>query len=260
MFAYSDRRVKFIFGAALVTCTWPLAFGQLIGAKDITEQDVQPPVQKASKADLAEKNKNYCIPNGGTADGVDVSLHRPVLTLAITKAELNANRSSLTLTATVRLKNIGDGSISVPWTDHRVASALISSKGDSQEFGITVATVDLYLGKAHSTDPMLSIEGEAALWAQQDNSKQSIQIGPGQWVDLKFEATVLCRIADPNTCLSRLRREKPKVSAWWYQRKLTMEMNGDCIYQTGAYTQLEIDSRPTKAEVNVPVSLALKKP
>jgi hypothetical protein len=260
MVVHSHRSVTFLVSAAIFACTWSPAFGQLVGAKDFTQGGTEPPTRALSKADLAEKNENFCLPNGGNADGVDLSSGRPALALSVTKAELDSNRSELGLTVTVRLKNLGDGSISVPWTDHRVASALMPSSGDSQEYGFTVATVDLYLGRAHTTDPMMSLKGEAALWTQPGNTEQSIKLDPGQWLEITFRTTILCQSADPNECLNRLRKEKLKVSAWWYQRRLTSEMKGDCIYQTGAYTQLEIDSEPTDVKADIPASLILEKP
>jgi hypothetical protein len=260
MFAHSHRGATFFVSAAVIAFASLPASGQLVGVKDLTQRDIQLPAEALSKADLAEKNKNFCIPNGGNADGVSVSPDHLALTLSITSAGLSANRSAPSLKVTVRLKNLGPGPVSVPWTDHRVASALMSSSGDSQKFGFTVATVDLFLGKAHTTDPMMSLNGEAALWMQLDNAEQSIKLKAGQWVDLTFRATVLCKVADPNECLKRLRQENPRVSAWWYQRQLTREMKGECIYQTGAYTELEIDSKPTEVKVDIPVNLMLDRP
>lgn len=250
----------FLASVVVLVCAWPTAFGQLVGVIDLTQPRRQTQPEAESKADVAEKLEKFCIPNGGNADGDEINPDASALTLSVTHAELNASRDGLTLTVTTQLKNHGIGSTSIPWADHKIASAEMPSEKNAQMFGFEVATIDLFLGKAHTNDPMMTLPKEAALWMQPGYTGQSIKLNAGEWIDITFKSPVLCRVADPNECLKRLRRENLKVSAWWYQRLLTREMRGDCIYQTGAYTQHEIDSQPTELLVKIPDDLVLPKP
>jgi len=234
--------------------------GQIVGTKDLTKLGNQIPEEAGSKADVAIKNESFCDSYQGVADGVEVNPDLPALTISITKAELNTDRKGLSLTTTLQLKNHGIGPILIPWTDHRIPSAAISSEGNFQKFAYILATVDLFFGDAHTTDPMMSLAGEAALWMQPANTEQSIKLDTGQWINVILKADVVCRLADPNDCLDRLRKEPARVSAWWYQRLLTTTMKGNCISLDGAYTQLEIDSHPTSISVNVPDDFKLGKP
>lgn len=260
MFAHPICRKKFFLGVAMIVCTSVPAFGQLLGEKDLTRQDTQSPVQAPSKADLAQKSENYCDPGGGVADGEAIMPDFPVLRFSITKALLNADRGKLNLNVTAELRNLGGGLISIPWSDHRVAQALTSTSGDTQDFGLTVATIDLFVGDAFSKDPALSLKGQAVLWMQPGNQEQSVMLRPGQWVNVTFGAVVLCKLADANECVKRLHKEGLNVSAWWYQRELTTQMKGYCIYLNGAYSQLEIESKSTAVQLEIPDNFEFQKP
>jgi hypothetical protein len=218
------------------------AFAQLVGTRDLSR-----PSSPVAKTNLPAKEDEYCIPPGGVSDGFDVHYPHAKLKLTIPRAEMSVVNGELGVLATLRLKNDGDKPTTIPWSPSRVESVHISEDGQSKTLGYEVATIDFFFGRPHTKTPGLTIQGEAALWSQPDNSSQHITLRPREWVEVKFRPTVRCSEGDAASCLSRLQRDKVRFSAWWYQRLLTTTMHGDCIFANGAYTQYEIDSEVVRA-------------
>jgi hypothetical protein len=158
----------------------------------------------------------------------------------------------LGVTTTLRLKNAGEESTSIPWTASPVESIQLSDDRQSKTFGYEVATIDFYFGRPHGTNPSLSLRGEAALWSQPDNLSQHITLRPGEWVELRFRPRVLCSGGDSTSCLQRLQMDRLQISAWWYQRLLTRTMREGCIFESGAYSENEIDSDVVKITPAIP--------
>ena len=218
-----------------------LSFAQLVAAKDLSQ-----PTLLSTKTSSPTIEKKYCNPSGGISDGIDVDYPRTKLNLSISRAELNMLNGELTIATTMRLKNDGDESTSIPWSTSPVEPIKLSEDGQSKTSGYEVATIDFYFGHPHTTNSSLTLRGQAALWSQPGNLTQRIRLHPGEWIELKFRPKVLCSTGDATSCLRRLQVDKLQISAWWYQRLLTTTMREGCLFANGAYTQNEIDSSATQ--------------
>jgi hypothetical protein len=133
-----------------------------------------------------------------------------------------------------------------------VESAQLSEDGQTKTLGYELATIDFFLGPHHTNDPSLALRGEVALWSQPGNPSQLVNVRPGEWIELKFRARVVCLLNDSDACVLRRHRDKLQISAWWYQRLLTTTMQKDCIFRSGAFTQNTIDSDPVEVVSGVP--------
>jgi hypothetical protein len=189
------------------------SFGQLVGTNDLTQ-----PSPNSNAVSSSTREKDFCHPSGGVADGVELPAHPAKLTLTISRAELGMIDGQSSIIMALRLKNDGDESTSIPWSSSPVESIPLSGDWQSDTLGYEVATIDFFLGPPHSTDPVFSLRDEVALWSQPGNLSQLIQLKPGEWIELKFRARVVCKQSDSATCPLELEQRKMQVSAWWYQR------------------------------------------
>jgi len=124
----------------------------------------------------------------------------------------------------------------------------LPKQNDMKTTGYELATVDLFVGRPHIEDGTLALRSRIALWSQPENVAQSIKLRAGESVELKTRTDIACLLLDPIKCIARLRAGKLQVSAWLYQRLLTTTFKDSCIYETGAYTEREIDSKTVDVE------------
>jgi hypothetical protein len=239
MFNAFHKKLAMLFCAVLWLVSGSLASGQTVGSRDLTKE--LPAPQAGAKSGSTSYEHDFCFPSGGNADGVIVS-DDPVLTLSISKSELVIVNQKPSIDLTITLKNHGVDPALIPWSVSPVEPSQLSEANDMKTVGYEVATIDFFLGPPHTEDRILGLRTHIALWSQPENPAQSIRVRAGESVELKARTEIVCRLADSTQCVARLRASKLQVSAWWYQRLLSTTLKGSCIYQTGAYTQHELDS------------------
>jgi hypothetical protein len=146
-------RLKSSLSLAFLLCLFAAncAFAQLVGAKDLTQ--LSPTSPGSAKANSATAEKKYCDPSGGIADGDQIAYPSPKLSLSILRAELETPDSDPSIAVTLRLKNVGDESTSLPWVSWPVESAQLSEDGQTKTLGYELATIDFFLGPHHTNDP-----------------------------------------------------------------------------------------------------------
>ena len=236
--AFQEKLVMF-FCAVLWLVSGSLACGQTVGSKDLTNEP--PPTQSGAKSGATIHEHDFCFPSGGNADGEIIS-DDPVLTLSISKSELVLIDQKPSIEVTVTLKNHGVGPALIPWSVSPVEPSQLPDEDDKRTVGYEVATIDFFVGPPHREDRILGLRTHTALWSQPENPAQSIKVRAGESVEVKAKAEIVCRLADSAQCIARLRESKLQVSAWWYQRLLSTTFKGNCIFETAAYTQYELDS------------------
>jgi hypothetical protein len=232
--------IAVFLGTILWLVTGPVASAQVVGTKDLTKLATSS--QNGGEKAFASQKPEYCFPSGGNADGVILS-NGPILSLSISKADFVIVDQRPSIDLTLALKNNGIGPILVPWSTSPVEPKELPRQNDMKTSGYEVVTVDFYFGRPHTTDGGIALKSRIALWSQPENPDQTIKLMTGESVELKVRADIVCLLPDSIQCISRLRTGKLQVSAWWYQRLLTTTVKDSCIYQTGAYTEYEIDSK-----------------
>lgn len=222
-----------------------ISLAQLEASQDLSTSS--PTLQSGNRIESALKDKRVC---GFTiADGVTISGHSVKLALSIHEAKLERFSDEWWVKATVWLKNVGQVDASIPWMREAVDSKLLSKSDNKESFGYQVATVDLYFGRPHEADSRRELRGEAVLYAQPENPAQLINLQPGRWVEVILQAKVVCGKGSSLPCDPHLDAGRMQVSAWWYQRLLTTNLENDCIVSHGAYTDFEVDSAAVDLQI-----------
>jgi hypothetical protein len=139
--------------------------------------------------------------------------------------------------ALVRLKNIGENTILIPWQPDGEQVTHVSDDGTEEKY--EVADVSFRLAAGGKKSIAIPLRSEGALFAQPGDPAAYLQLDSGRWVDIKLRVAVVCGLED---CRSDIKPDNHGVlTASWYQRVLTHRVK-DCNENHGAYTVRELDS------------------
>jgi hypothetical protein len=145
-----------------------------------------------------------------------------------------------TIIATVRLKNIGDQPILVPWTTPPVEPDTDPKTGAKSW---ERATIHLTLGIREDRRRSSYLKGEANLTAAPSNRPQQVELLSGQWVDVKFEAAVECYSPESWACQPLPADGHAQLTAHWWESLSTHEEEG-CSVWSGHYESRMAESAP----------------
>ena len=221
----------------LIAASCFTAHGQLVATKDLTKQPEQ------SNAQPEKPAPKFCVNGGTISDGVVIEPDPPVLTISIKHAEIVVRDQKIFVHVTLMLKNHGVGPAIVPWSESEVEQVETAKTTDSRTLAYDLATVEFFVGEPFHASGDIHLAGHVALWAQPDNAAQTIKLQAGQWTEIESNVSVECARGTNERCLARLQSSPLEISAWWYERKLTTTMKGDCIEGSGAYTLRELESK-----------------
>jgi hypothetical protein len=224
-----------------LACVPSLLFAQQVGSKDLTIS------WRAPNDHIASPDSEKCPQIHATINhGNEVQTHpfadKPdtdVLALTISKIEPTVLHLDEDFTATVQVKNTGTGKISIPWQPDGEQAVSISK--DSAEEKYEVADVNFHLTISDKKQPPIFLQSAGAVFANPEDHTSYIELGQGQWVEMKLRGAVTCAF---ERCPGEIvPAEHAMLSAWWYQRVLTHHVSG-CNEDHGATTVRELTSTP----------------
>jgi hypothetical protein len=152
-----------------------------------------------------------------------------------------------TFYATVDVKNVGPAPLRIPWQSD--GEKVVHASADGSEEQYEVADVNFRLRTTGNQRAPMPLETEGALFAHPDNAASYLQLGPGQWVELKAKGTVECALDEcPGNLVAD---ERATLTAWWYQRVLTHHVK-DCNDDHSSRQIRQVESAPFPVVVHAP--------
>jgi hypothetical protein len=229
---------------AVVLFAAPSVAAQSVATKDFTEiadvpfehtntSDIKP--EKSTAADSAHKD---CVV--GFRDGVIVREPQEKLHLAIVNTEPRLVYAQTPITVTVRLKNVGDHRVLIPWETHQVESDIDPKTGATR---YESATIQLEFGTLPDRKNNSYLKGEATLVAAPSRREQHVELLSGQWVDIKLKAAIQCDSTESLACEPFNADEHAQLTAHWWESLFTYEEEG-CSVWRGAYKSRMLNSSP----------------
>lgn len=208
---------------------------QQAGTRDLTTAWRAPDDHVPAPSSASCENVHSTLSNGDQTQAT--SAEKIELAIAdISPARLRVGEDFV---ATVRLKNVGTGKITIPWQPDGEQVTRVSSDGTEEKY--EVADVSFRISASGKKTLAIPLQTEGALFAQPGDPAAYLQIDPGQWVDIKLKATVACGLDD---CRSDVQPDDHAVlTAWWYQRVLTHRVK-NCTEDHGVTKVREVDSAP----------------
>jgi len=218
-----------------------VAVKDLTGTASVGKAPVTPPKAPfpAGETSAPEKKGDCAIE---FLDGVIAAKTPEMLRLEITEVEPTVVHSGTSLVATVRLKNAGPTAVSVPW-----ATPPVEPDTNSKTGTMSWQMANVYLTFATSESPRNGtiLKGRAELAATPSNITQHVELLPGQWVDIKFAATLECDSSLYPAC-----GEYPlpvgggaELTAHWWEWMSTYDNDG-CNSWKGTYESRNLNSKP----------------
>jgi hypothetical protein len=223
------------------------ASAQLVATKDLTKsaptiastEETQPPSPPPGKQNADKCSDNYAI---GTRDGAISKDVPEKVQLEIVNVDPNLVYDGTTIFVTVRLKNVGDQPIFVPWETPPV-------KPDTDPKTGTASWESVYLSLTMDTreDRHRSsiLKAEANLAATPSDRAQHIPLLPGRWVDVKFRATVECYSSESWACQPLPSAGHAQLTARWSEELSTHQEDG-CSVWAGHYKSQTAESPPSQ--------------
>jgi len=149
------------------------------------------------------------------ADGVIVRQVPEKLQLEIVSADPRLVYDGTSMIVTIRLKNLGDQSVLVPWETPPIEPEPDAEGTTSYES----VSIDLTLGTLNDREKKSYLKGKASLVATPNNRSQHMELLSGQWVDLKLRAVIECATKGSWPC-QRFRADEHAqlIATWWEMR------------------------------------------
>lgn len=208
---------------------------QMVGSRDLTSNWRAPSERISVPQTCAQSGSS--IASDGSGHQADANS----LELAIVAISPSALEIGNDFTATVRLKNAGQKSVLVPSTADGEQVARISSDGTEEKYEVGDISFRLVSGKDKDRRTPVFLNSSGALFADPDDNKSYVSLGPGNWLDIKLKTTVECGLEE---CLGGIQPDNHAVlTAWWYQRVLTHKIDG-CDEKHGSFKVREVNSAP----------------
>jgi hypothetical protein len=232
-------------GAALLVATAVLSSGMASGQR-VAFHDF------ASEKSTAPATRTW-TPSGkscpGTNDqfieiacGSQRSPEPEKLSLSIEEVRPNVLHIGDQFEVTVRLDNVGQTVVRVPWQTFGPDTMQVSSDGATashQEVGLLL--------RLESAGKSNSVGGKVNLYANPVLGWSYVDLAPGNWVTIRLVGRVHC--ADDSSCKEIRPDRHAKLSARWFEY-LYQRTVKNCVPSETNLTSRKIDSRP--------VSVALK--
>ena len=217
---------------------------QLVATKDLTDTGSVPTALPTLPELLSDTRtpdnpeKQDCF--FGMAHGVIVRDVPEKLHLEIVSADPRLVYDGTAMMITVRLKNVGDLPVLVPWQTNQVEPDIDPKTGDTS---YESATIHLTFGTLEDRQHYTYLKGEATLAAAPSNRAQHLELLAGQWVDLKFKAALECHSKETWACKQFHADEHAQLTAHWWEWLFTREEKG-CGGMRGAFKSRTLESTP----------------
>lgn len=242
----SFRILSFLLFFAAFSAT--SAFAQKAGYRDLTsswrapEDHVPSPSQASCPTVHFTSSPAQQTPPDPKANGG----------LELTIAEIQPARLHIgqDFTALLRLKNIGDSPVAIPWQPDGEQVTRMAKDGASEKYEVADVSFRLVSGKKTRLPFFLQTDG--ALFADPETHAGYVDLKPGNWLDFKVNGSVACGLPE---CPGDIEPDvHAKLSAWWYQRVLTHSVQG-CNEDHSSSLVRQLDSAPRTVSVAKPEPL-----
>jgi hypothetical protein len=239
----SWRRLTSILFVALMLFTSRDAAAQLVATKDLTK----PPITTTSPPPTPLEAKPATpLPNGtedrhcfqGVSDGVIVPDVPEKLQLEIVNTDPRLVYDGTTMVVTVRLKNVGDQHVLVPWETHPIEPDVDPNDGTTSYESATVHLTFGTLGDRQAS----YLKGQATLVAAPNNRAQHVELLSGQWVDVKLRSVIECASKEPWACKPFRADKNARLTADWSEWLYTR----GCKEGNSAYKSRTLESAPVE--------------
>jgi hypothetical protein len=215
---------------------------QMVATKDLTSS-----IPKSLTDDVSESRSHIRQSTGNCEDGAvgirDGKIVKDVpekLQLEIVNVEPNMVYDGTAIVVTVRLKNSGNQVILVPWGRPPVKQDIDPKTGiETWE----VATIGLKMTKREDHQKYRILKTDADLAATPNDPAQHVTLRLGEWVDIKFKATIECYSPESWVCQTLPPSGHTQIAARWSEELSTHEVDG-CNEWAGHYTAAEAESLP----------------
>jgi len=208
---------------------------QQAGSRDLTNAAPQP---------AAGENVFPNCPHGhvSNADGLMISKMRDKFALSIEDLSSRLIPIGTEFAATVRLKNISDHDVTVPWAPN-FQDVVAGQPQDDVEFQSSTFSFRVETGIEYKRTTEL--EGEMQLFGSEEKADTLLNLAPGQWATVRVKAVTRCRYKsqDPSACPGLRPDAKARLTAEWSENSITVQ-NSNCNIQRGSFAGPRADSRP----------------
>jgi len=217
---------------------------QLVASKDLTDT-ASVPAEPATSLELPSGISTPDQLEGqdcffGVADGVIVRDVPENLRLEIVDVDPRLVYDGTVMMITVRVKNIGDLPVLLPWQTNQVQPDSDPKSGDTS---YESATIHLTFGTLEDRKHYTYLKGEATLAAAPSNRAQHLELTSGQWADVKFKAVIECASKETWACKKFHADEHAQLTAHWWEWLFTREKRG-CGGTRGAAKSRTLESSP----------------
>ncbi|MBZ5548262.1 MAG: hypothetical protein LAO22_09990 [Acidobacteriia bacterium] len=237
-------RISLLLCVAWVLFASQCATAQLVATKDLTDT-ASVPTAPPTSAELPSTigtpdnpEKQDCFFE--VANGVIVRDVPEKLRLEIVGVDPRLVYDGTAMMITVRVKNIGDLPVLVPWQTNQVEPDTDPKSGDTS---YESATIHLTFGTLEDRKHCTYLKGEATLAAAPSNRAQHLELLSGQWADVKFKAAIQCASKETWACKRFHADEHAQLTAHWWEWLFTREEKG-CGGMRGAYKSRTLESSP----------------
>jgi hypothetical protein len=218
-------------------------FAQMVATKDLTNsipKDTSTEHVPAASSYMRQNTENFTNCGVGIRNGEIVKDVPEKLQLEIVNVEPNLVYDGTTIFVTVRLKNRGDRVILVPWDTPPVKPEIDPKTGFERW---EVATIGLKMTKREDDQKYRILKAEANLAATPSNRAQHLALRSGEWVEIKFKATIECFSTESWVCQTLPPGGHTEIQARWSEELSTREVDG-CDKWSGHYASAAAESLP----------------
>ena len=206
-------------------------FGQILSAQQAGMRDLTSAPTEPASTDISAAN---CV-HGSVSnnDGLMVSKMRDKFALSIEDLSSRLIPIGSEFMVTLRLKNISDKNVTVPWTPN-FQDVLADQSPDDVDYQSASFTLKVETGI--ESKRTTSLEGEAVLYGTERKPGSMLQLAPGQWATVRVRAVAHCRWKSQNPSICPVLRPDPKarLSAEWSETEYTFT-NSNCNIQRGSF-------------------------
>ena len=216
---------------------------QLVATRDLTSIPTKPqsPQEGAAAPRHVGRNDDDCRDGAiGMRNGEAKKDTPDELKLEIVDVEPNPVYDGSTIAVMVRLKNAGKQVFLVPWDTPPVRPDIDPKTGvETRE----AAIIGLKLTKGDDPQKFRILRTEADLAATPSNRVQHVALRPGEWIEIKFQATIECSSQESWACHALHPGGQTQLLARWSEELSTHEVEG-CDTWSGHYALNAAESPP----------------
>jgi hypothetical protein len=223
------------------------AVSQLVATNDQTSNvaPVTSPTQEPQTSSRPYDNSDESDCITGVRDGVIVQQAPEKVQLEIVSIEPRQVYEGTAIKVTIRLTNVGDKPILVPWATSPVAPETDPKTGTKSWERVSIS---LAFGTREEPRRTSYLKGEANLAATPSNRTQHVELLTGQWVEVKFNTVVLCYSSKSWAVCQKLPKDgHTELTAHWGESLSTHEEEG-CSEWSGHYESRTAESAPFPIE------------